>query len=185
MNKWEGMLFPDTYEFSDDATPVEILQKLADQMSAELDELGYENSEAKVGLTPYETVIVASLVEKETGTPPEERGQIARVIYNRLAAPEILGIDATAVYSKNKPGGELTTPELRDPADPFNTRTKQGLPPTPIGLPSQASLKAAIAPEEGAWMYYVLVEPGKHAFVETQAEFIELRDKARNQGVIE
>ena len=154
-------------------------------MSSELDELGFQNSEAKVGLTPYETVIVASLVEKEAGTPPEERSQIARVIYNRLAAPEILGIDATAVYSKGKPGGQLTTQELRDETDPFNTRTKQGLPPTPVGLPSRASLKAAIAPEEGAWMYYVLVEPGVHAFVDTQAEFIELRDKARNEGVIQ
>ncbi len=184
-NKWEGMLFPDTYEFSDDATPDAILQKLADQMTSELDELGYQNSEAKVGLTPYETVIVASLVEKETGTPPEERSQIARVIYNRLAAPEILGIDATAVYSKSKPGGQLTTEELRDPADPFNTRNKQGLPPTPVGLPSRASLKAAIAPEEGAWMYYVLTEPGVHAFVDTQAEFDALKAKARNEGVIE
>lgn len=184
-NKWEGMLFPDTYEFSEDATPEAILQKLADQMTSELDELGFQNSEAKVGLTPYETVIVASLVEKEAGTPPEERSQIARVIYNRLAAPEILGIDATAVYSKGKPGGQLTTQELRDETDPFNTRTKQGLPPTPVGLPSRASLKAAIAPEEGAWMYYVLVEPGVHAFVDTQAEFIELRDKARNEGVIQ
>jgi UPF0755 protein len=185
LNVWEGMLFPDTYEFSDDATPAEILQKLSDKMTSELDDLGYENAQAKVGLSPYEAVIVASLVEEETGTPPEERSQIARVIYNRLAAPEILGIDATTVYSKGKPGSELTTAELNDPADPFNTRSKQGLPPTPIALPSQASLKAAIAPEEGAWMYYVLTEPGKHTFVDTQAEFIELRNKARNEGVIE
>ena len=184
-NKWEGMLFPDTYEFSLDAKPEAILQKLSDQMTTELDELGYQNSEAKVGLSPYDTVIVASLVEKETGTPPEERSQIARVIYNRLAAPEILGIDATAVYSKSKPGGQLTTEELRDATDPFNTRNKQGLPPTPVGLPSQASLKAAIAPEEGDWMYYVLVEPGRHEFVNTQAEFDALKAKARNEGVIE
>lgn len=184
LNKWEGMLFPSTYEFSNDATPEEILQKMADQMTLELDELGYDNAGAKVGRTPYETVIVASLVEEETGTPPEERSQIARVIYNRLAAPEILGIDATAVYSKGKSGSELTTEELRDPADPFNTRNKQGLPPTPVALPSQASLKAAIAPEEGSWMYYVLTEPGVHSFFDTQAEFLAARDEARANGVI-
>ncbi|MCB1028260.1 MAG: endolytic transglycosylase MltG [Microthrixaceae bacterium] len=184
LNKWEGMLFPDTYEFSDDATPESILQKLADQMTAELDELGYENAPAKVGRTPYETVIVASLVEEETGTPPEERSQIARVIYNRLEAPEILGIDATAVYSKGKAGSELTTDELRDPADPFNTRSKQGLPPTPIALPSQASLKAAIAPEQGSWLYYVLTEPGVHSFFETKAEFDAAVAEARANGVI-
>ena len=66
MNKWEGMLFPDTYEFSDDAKPDAILQKMADQMTTELDELGFQNSEAKVGLSPYDTVIVASLVVSTT-----------------------------------------------------------------------------------------------------------------------
>ncbi|MGI9578115.1 MAG: endolytic transglycosylase MltG [Microthrixaceae bacterium] len=181
---WEGLLFPDTYEFSDDATATEILQTLADQMDDVLGELGYERAETLRGRSAYELLTIASMIERETGSPAEERGQIARVIYNRLEDDEPLGIDATILYGLGRESGELTQSDLE--ADtPYNTRLNSGLPPTPIGLPARASLEAAIDPPDGDWRYYVLVsnEPPSHLFTESYQEFLDAKDEAQANGV--
>lgn len=181
---WEGMLFPDTYEFSDDATAVEILQTMAGEMEDVLDEAGYERAEVLQGYSAYELITIASLTERETGQPPEERGQIARVILNRLDAGEPLGIDATVLYGLGRDGGELTQSDL-EVDTPYNTRTRTGLPPTPIGLPSQAALEAAIEPPEGDWMYYVLTsnDPPRHLFTDSYSEFQRAKADAQARGV--
>jgi UPF0755 protein len=181
---WEGLLFPDTYEFTDDATATEVLQALADEMADHLDELGYDRAETLRGYSAYDVLKVASMVERETGQPEEERGQIARVIYNRLDAEEPLGIDATVLYGLGRDSGELTQSDL-DTDTPYNTRLNAGLPPTPIGLPSRAAMEAAIDPPEGDWFYYVLVsnDPPTHLFTDSSSEFQRAKEQARADGV--
>lgn len=183
-SNWEGLIFPDTYEFSDDATATEILQTMATEMEETLDELGYERAEVLQGRTAYDLLTAASLAERETGQPPEERGQIVRVIFNRLDDEEPLGIDASIIYGLGRSAGELTQSELETDT-PYNTRTRAGLPPTPIGLPSRASLEAAIDPPEGDWKYYVLTsnDPPTHTFTESYEEFQDAKADAQERGV--
>ncbi|MHB1137498.1 MAG: endolytic transglycosylase MltG [Microthrixaceae bacterium] len=184
VGSWEGLLFPDTYEFEEAATAQTILQTMATKMESVLDELGYDKAEALQGRSPYELVTIASLIEKETGAPPEERGQISRVISNRLDEGETLGIDASVLYGLDRSSGELTKSDL-DKDTPYNTRLNKGLPPTPIALPGRASLEAAIAPAEGTWRYYVLTsnDPPAHFFTDDYDEFLDARDDARDRGV--
>jgi UPF0755 protein len=109
---------------------------------------------------------------------------ISRVISNRLDDGETLGIDASVLYGLGRTSGELTQSDL-DTETPYNTRLVSGLPPTPIALPGEASLAAAIAPSEGDWRYYVLTsnDPPTHFFTESYDEFLEARDDARQRGV--
>ena len=109
---------------------------------------------ATVHLTPYEMVIVASLVEKET-QQADERGKVARVIYNRLDQDFYLGIDAAVLYGLGRSSGGLSEADLQKDT-PYNNRIHKGLPPTPIANPGIASLQAAVAPAKGPWLYYVL-----------------------------
>jgi UPF0755 protein len=118
-----------------------------------------------LGLSPYEVVIVASMIEREAQVEGD-RAKIASVIYNRLARGMTLGIDATLLYDDPTPDGQLTTPDL-ETNTPYNTRINAGLPPTPIASPGQASLEAALHPAKTDYLYYVLCPPdgpGVHRF---------------------
>jgi UPF0755 protein len=184
VGSWEGLLFPDTYEFEEGTAPSRILQTMVSKMDRTLDELGYERATALRGRDAYELITIASLVERETGAPPEERGKIARVVLNRLDVGEALGIDAANLYGLGRTSGPLTRSDLA--ADnPYNTRLNKGLPPTPIALPGRASLEAAIQPAEGDWRYYVLVEndPPQHLFTTNYREFLRAKDDAQSRGV--
>ncbi len=184
VSNWEGLLFPDTYEFAADASAVEILQTMADRMDEILDSLDYDRAEALQGRSAYELITVASLIERETGQPPEERGKIARVIYNRLDTDEILGIDASNLYGLGRTSGELTAADLAVDS-PYNLRTNRGLPPTPISMPGKASLEAAIRAPAGDWLYYVLIsnDPPTHLFTASAEEFERAAQDARERGV--
>lgn len=184
VGNWEGMLFPDSYQFARDATATEILQTMASQMDDVLDGLGYDRAEALRGRSAYELVVAASLIEREAGAPPEERGRIARVIYNRLDAGEPLGIDASNLYGLGRTSGGLTRSELQVDS-PYNLRTSEGLPPTPIALPGRASLEAAIEPADGPWRWYVLVsnDPPTHLFTDSYREFQDAKADAQARGV--
>jgi UPF0755 protein len=184
VTNWEGMLFPDSYQFADDATAAEILQTMATEMDEQLDALGYDRAEALQGRSASELVTAASLIEREAGSPPEERGQIARVIYNRLDAGEPLGIDASNLYGLGRTSGTLSRSDLQVDS-PYNLRTSKGLPPTPIALPSRASLQAAIAPADGPWRWYVLVsnDPPTHLFTDSYREFQQAKADAQARGV--
>ncbi|HZQ27304.1 MAG TPA: endolytic transglycosylase MltG [Acidimicrobiales bacterium] len=169
-NNLEGMLFPETYDLRPQDDEAAILRRLVsgfDQLAAES---GIEQSQTKLGLTPYEVVIVASMIEREARVP-DDRAMIARVIYNRIQRKMPLGIDATIRYALNKPSGPLRQSELA--ADnPYNTRKRSGLPPTPIASPGRAALEAALNPAPGGWLYYVLADQdGRHVFATTDAEF--------------
>lgn len=184
VSNWEGFLFPDTYQFNEDASAVEVLQTMATKMDDVLDELGYDKAEALRGRTPYELVTIASLIERETGQPADERGKIARVILNRLDAGETLGIDASNLYGLGRTSGELTKADL-EVQSPYNLRINKGLPPTPIALPGRASLAAAIDPATGPWKYYVLTskDPPSHFFTDSYKEFQRAAADARARGV--
>ncbi len=123
-----------------------------------------------MGLSPYQVLIVASLIEEEARADVD-RAKIARVIYNRLEAGELLGIDATVVYAL---GGDrnLSAADLAFDS-PYNTRLYPGLPPSPIASPGRLSLEAAVNPADGDWFFYVLTEengPGTHTFTTTIEE---------------
>ena len=172
----EGLLFPDTYQL-DEATvgdELGLLLRMHRQFLKVVADLDLVERAASVGLTPYEAVVVASLVEEEA-LLDVDRVRISRVIHNRLAAGWRLGIDASTRYAVGKTAGEPLDKMDLNTVSLWNTRVIVGLPPTPIAAPGRASLEAAVAPEPGGWMYYVRTDEGgvmgAHTFVVTAAEF--------------
>lgn len=147
---YEGLLFPATYDVTDEDTVDGLLQQMADAMVRRVRALTPSEQVTALGLTDYELVIVASLIQAEAGNP-DEAPKIARVIYNRLAAGEPLGIDATSGYLALITGEDVDY----ESASPYNTRRRPGLPPTPIGAPGDFALEAAAHPADGDWMWYV------------------------------
>jgi UPF0755 protein len=179
----EGLLFPDTYRVDQNEDEQAVLARMVTKLDEVATELGYADAAARVGRQPYEVLIVASLVEAEAKVD-DDRAKIARVIYNRLQQGMTLGIDATVYYALQRKGGPLTRTDLAVDS-PYNTRVNPGLPPTPIGLPGRASLEAAINPEPGPWLYYVLSdEEGHHAFSESYEEFQRNVAEAREKGLL-
>jgi uncharacterized YceG family protein len=124
-----------------------------------------------VNLTPYDVLIIASLVERETAVP-SERGLVASVIYNRLRQNTPLGIDATTRFQYNDWVHSIRASWLRSPSR-YNTRIHDGLPPGPIGNPGLASIRAAARPPKTKYLYYVqdCNRPDHHVFTRTQAAF--------------
>jgi UPF0755 protein len=162
----EGFLFPETYDLEPDTTAASLLKDMVDQYKAKVEEAGLVAKAAAVNLTPYELLTVASLVEKETQRA-DERGKVARVIYNRLDQDFFLGVDAAILYGVGRSKGGLSAADLAKDT-PYNNRINKGLPPTPIANPGLASMEAAAAPAAGPWLYYVLDadHPGRHLFTD-------------------
>lgn len=178
---FEGLLFPDTYALFETSRPAELIEEQIAAFDDTLDELGYDAAQERWGLTPYELVVVASLIEEEAKIP-EDRAKISRVIHNRIQEAWRLEIDATVIYAT---GGdrEITAADLEFDS-PYNTRLNEGLPPTPISTPSRASLEAAMNPVDGPWMYYVLTDPsGAHSFAEHEWEFEEYKQQCIDLGL--
>ena len=176
----EGLLFPSTYQVVDTDTARTLAQRLVDEFEEQAQEVDFERKAQTLGITPYEAVIVASMIEGEAAVP-EDRDKIARVIYNRLERGIALGIDATVLYALGEHKEELTKSDLAIES-PYNTRLVEGLPPTPIGAPGSASLEAAVNPARGEWLYYVLADcEGHHAFSESYDDF--LHNKAAYQAL--
>lgn len=162
---YEGVLFPDTYRFRDDSEPADVLQRLVDEADEAVTEL-----EPPEDVTRYELVTVASLVEREAKVP-EERPVIASVIYNRLAEPMRLQVDATVQYARGEHAERLLFEDLQVDSD-WNTYERDGLPPTPIASPGRAALEAAADPDDTDYLYYVVddLDARSHAFAETKEE---------------
>ena len=179
---WEGLLFPDTYDFPLDAGPAAVLQRLADTMNQRVNAIDWSELESR-GLSLYEGITIASLIESEAGVEAD-RPLIASVIVNRLDLPMMLGIDATVIYAIGERGKSLTTSDL-EVESPYNTRKYPGLPPTPIGAPGRASLQAAAAPASTDFLYYVLTSvTGEHSFTSSYDEFLAFKQQAVNDGLI-
>jgi UPF0755 protein len=180
----EGFLFPATYELRVGAPA----RALVDRQLAAFGEnfAGVDTSRARSkNLSDYDVLIIASMVEREAQRA-NERPLVAAVIYNRLKAGMPLGIDATIRYATNNWSRPLRASELAIDS-PFNTRKRTGLPPTPIGNPGLAAIRAAAAPAKVDYRYYV-VKPGtcgQHAFSSTDVQFEQDRqryDAARAQA---
>ena len=165
----EGWLFPDTYRFAPGVSDVEILRKAHATMKKKLAE-AWAARDPKVPLaTPYEALILASIVEKETGVGTE-RPLIAAVFLNRLTGSMRLQTDPTVIYGMGQSfDGNIRKKDLA--ADtPWNTYTRDGLPPTPIAMPGAASLQAAVRPADSDALYFVSKGDGSHQFSKTLDE---------------
>jgi uncharacterized YceG family protein len=164
----EGFLFPATYELRVGATAGDLVDKQLDAFRDSFRGIDLTKAKRK-NLTRYDLVIIASLIERETPSD-KERPLISSVIYNRLSQGIPLGIDATIRYAERNWSRPLRQSELeRD--GPYNTRLRQGLPPTPIGNPGLASLRAAADPARTDYIFYVAKPGACHAFSSTDAEF--------------
>jgi len=178
----EGLLYPDTYFVSKDETDEKILARLVSAFDRRADEVGLSEPNA-AGLISYQTIVVASLVEREAKLD-EDRPLISAVIHNRLAAGTPLQIDATVCFAK---GGCTESPTAADLAldSPYNTYKIAGLPPTPISSVTLKSLLAAQHPSPEPYLYYVLSDKnGKHKFATTQEEHERNVEAARQKGLL-
>ena len=175
----EGFLFPATYDFEPGTSAVEILSTLVDEFEVRAERLQLEQRAKALGLTTYEALVVASLIEGETGDATD-RGKVARVVYNRLDVPMRLQFDSTVKYAYALKGETKTRLFYRDLdiASPYNTYRRDGLPPTPINSPGEAAMIAALDPTPGPWLYFVVIDKqGRSAFATTHDEFVRLKEK--------
>ena len=171
----EGFLFPATYQFTARTSSAQLVsaQLKAFRKSWSTINLAYARSK---NLSPYDVLTIASMVEKEA-VAPEERPKIARVIYNRLHHRMALGIDATVRYGFHVPGTESLRQSQLNSDNPYNTRKRVGLTPTPIANPGLASIQAAAHPVTGDWLFFVR-KPDKvhHFFTASERDFINYKN---------
>ena len=191
-DSWEGLLLPGSYEVSAEGGPAELLGRMSDDFALVTDELGYRPEETPLGLSPYEVVIVASIVEAEARTDGD-RTRIARVIYNRLEQQLPLDIDSICIFGAGDRQVELSSELMTEGVGPYPCRQNPALPPTPITTPSVASLAAALHPEpnpvgddgvEQPWLYYVVADAeGNHFFTGDYEEFLAQKQRALDEGL--
>jgi UPF0755 protein len=162
----EGYLFPDTYAWEWAMEPEEVIRAMLSRFQQESAELREERIAA--GLTEHEMVTLASVIERETGKD-EERPLISGVFHNRLRIGMPLQSDPTVLYSLGRVRGRLRRADLENPS-PYNTYVRRGLPPGPIANPGRAALRAAIAPQQTAALYFVSRNDGSHEFSDSLAE---------------
>ncbi|MFN2487093.1 MAG: endolytic transglycosylase MltG [Acidimicrobiia bacterium] len=180
LTDWEGLLFPDTYEFLRESGAARILQVLTDTMEERVASVDW-TAHGESGFDIYQGMVVASLIEAEVRVA-DERPLVASVIFNRLREGIPLQIDASVLYGL----------DTRDPAlfnneseSPYNLYKFPGLPPTPIGAPGRASLVAAADPAITEFFFYVLsTAEGAHAFAETFDEHLANIERSRAAGII-
>ncbi len=158
----EGFLFPATYQFTARTTSAQLAAAQLEAFRRNWAKLNLAYARSK-NLTPYDVLIIASMVEKET-LSPEERQLVAAVIYNRLHKRMRLGIDATLRYGLKIPPTESIRVSQLESNNPYNTREHLGLPPTPIASPGLASLQAAAHPARVDYLYFVRKPDKKHHF---------------------
>ncbi|EKE86954.1 endolytic transglycosylase MltG [Idiomarina xiamenensis] len=161
----EGMLFPDTYSYTAYTSDLVLLRQAYQRMQDELQQVWQQRNDQVTVSTPYELVILASIIEKETGVA-SERELVASVFANRMRKGMRLQSDPTTIYGISDFDGNLTRAHLREKT-PFNTYRIDGLPPTPIAMPGLASLQAAAAPIASDYYYFVANGKGEHVFSET------------------
>ena len=160
----EGWLYPDTYYYANNTTDLMLLKRAYQRMKITLDEI-WQNRDAELPYhSPYELLIMASIIEKETSVD-NERGKVASVFVNRLKYKMRLQTDPTVIYGMGTTyQGKLTKANLNDKNNIYNTYVINGLPPTPIASPSLASLKAAAHPDKTHYLYFVADGYGGHVF---------------------
>lgn len=210
VNSLEGLLFPDTYQVSNAENEAQVIERMIALMERVGDQEDIVNRSASLGRTPYEILIIASMIEREARVP-EDRAKISRVIYNRLGltqafpeSPFPLQIDATVLYGREQFGLDPNLPfrELRQIDTPWNSYLRSGLPPTPIANPGRASIQAALNPAQNppagdpicvelsdptncSYLYYVLAdEDGGHVFASELWQHERNVELARQAGLL-
>lgn len=194
----EGLLFPDTYQVSGDGTEAGVVKTMAEMMQRVARQTNLVDGARALGLTPYELLIVASMVEREAKVP-EDRAKIAQVIYNRLALDMNLEIDAAVKYGQDP---SMSWLEMKEADTAYNVYRYKGLPPTPIANPGRASIVAALTPAgtpprddeacvglaanvECQYLYYVLADnTGRHVFATTYEQHLINVEKSRAAGIL-
>ena len=192
----EGLLFPDTYQISGDESEGQVVERMVQLMERVGRQEGLDESKDLVGIAPYKTLIIASMIEREAKTDGD-RAKIARVIYNRLELGMKLQIDATLYYAA--PEGSTFT-QAKELDTPYNTYLYKGLTPTPIANPGRASIAAALHPAQDPlqndpickgvakpcrYLFYVLSDKdGSHAFAATLAQHEANIETSRAAGLL-
>jgi UPF0755 protein len=178
----EGFLFPATYDVEPGTGAVEALQMMTEKFAEVAAGLDLESRARDLGLSPYEVVIIASIIEQETPLDAD-RPKVARVILNRLKAHMPLQLDSTVNSVRTERKARLSLEDLRVES-PYNTYQHQGLPPTPIDSPGERALEAALAPAQGDWLYFITIDKQGHSlFTSDYQEFLRAKAKAKRDGV--
>ena len=164
----EGWFMPETYQFHRGSSDLELLKRMHGEMQRVLESSWPTRADGLPFATPYQALILASIVEKETGVA-SERPQIAGVFVRRLEKDMLLQTDPSVIYGAADYHGDLTRKHLQTDT-PYNTYINKGLPPTPIALPGKASIQAALHPADGDSLYFVADGKGGHTFSATYEE---------------
>ncbi|HEX3622044.1 MAG TPA: endolytic transglycosylase MltG [Acidimicrobiales bacterium] len=176
----DGFILPETYFVAKTDDETAILKKMVDSFDQLASQLDLTGAAARLHVTPYQAIIVASIVEREA-LIDADRGKVARVIYNRLDAKMQLQMDSTVLYAIGQPGKSNVTEADRKVNSPYNTFIAPGLPPGPISQPGRASLEGALAPPAGDWLYFVTTDTsGASSFTSSYNQF--LKDVATCQS---
>lgn len=174
----EGFLFPASYDIIPGRTATEVLGAMVRRFDLAAEEARIGKRAKRIGYSPYEVLIIASLVQAEAA--PEDFRKVARVVYNRLEQGMRLQFDSTVNYALNQSTFFLT-PEMLSVESPYNTFVNYGLPPTPINSPGQEAIEAALNPAGGDWIYFVTVDPDtlKTRFTADYDQFLQWKQKFR------
>lgn len=172
----EGFLFPATYEFRPDASAKSVLVEMINKFNSVAKEINLEEYSQTFGLSPYEIITIASLLEVEGH--PRDFDKVARVVYNRLAKPMRLEFDSTVNYGLGQTDVIITS-DLLAKETPYNTYLNDGLVPTPIGNPGKAAIEAALNPAQGDWLYFITtnLETQETKFTSSYKEFLIFKDE--------
>ena len=183
LQNWEGLLFPNTYQIDIESNGEIILQTLVDELESRFENLTSTNSIPNWIKSPTQFFTIASLIEAESKLD-EDRPLVSSVIKNRLDENMLLQIDATVLYSLQKRKSQVLLIDLQIDS-PYNTYKYTSLPPTPISGFGERSMNAIMNTPENNYIYYLLTDiNGKMTFTNNYEEFINLKNKAKEEGVI-
>jgi UPF0755 protein len=170
----EGFMFPASYDLTGDETARSVLRQLVKRFDQASSDVGLEDRASALGLSPYQVLIVASLLQAEVSPPDFDKA--ARVIYNRLDQGMPLQLDSTVSYALGLTDIQLNADQLAT-SSPYNTYVRRGLPPRPINSPGEAALEAALSPAKGKWLYFVSIDPrtDETKFTKSYSGFLKLK----------
>ncbi len=178
----EGFLFPATYDVEPGTTATQVLTTMVARYQQAAKAVDLEARAAAIGRSPYDVLVTASLIEKETAFAPD-RAKVARVVYNRLDRGMPLQFDSTVNYLKAEKTARLTLADLKIESA-YNTYKNKGLPPTPIDSPGQDALQAALNPADGNYVFFITTsKDGSALFTNDYREFQNAKAKAKAEGV--
>ncbi len=178
----EGFLFPATYDIDPGTSAVDVLTMMVQRFATAAAATDLSTRAQAAGHTAYDALIVASLVERETGAP-DDRARVAAVIWNRLKAGMPLQLDSTVNYALGQNRIRVTSEAIKVKS-PYNTYLVRGLPPTPIAAPGQAAIEAALSPAAGGDLYFVRASKDGHSFfTASYSAFLAAKAKAQRDGV--